>query len=124
MREGPDVLIFFHERSAAGLDVKNQRIDSLRQFLAHDGSTDQIWTLDRSGDVAQRVELSVRGSNFGSLANHGAAAGFKNAAEFRDRQIHVEAGDGLKLVERAASMAESAAADHGHDQTACRHERG
>src|ERR1700731_1053166 len=40
-------------------------------------------------------------------------ANAEDAAKILEREIHVETGDGFELVERAASVAEAASADHG-----------
>src|SRR4029077_11385199 len=46
-----------------------------------------------------------------------ASAFFENAAKFVELEIDVETGDGFKLVERAATVAEAASADHRHVET-------
>ena len=48
----------------------------------------------------------------------------ENAAELSQRQIDVEAGDGLQLVQRAAGVAEPAPADHGDGHAGCGNHRG
>ncbi len=83
----------------------------------------KIRALDGSSDIAQSVEFAVGGSDLGSLANHGAAAGSENAAKLGKRKVHVESGNGFQFVERAAGMSEAAAADHGNDQAAGRDQR-
>ena len=79
---------------------------------------------DRGGDVAQRVELAVGGNELGGLADHGHA----DAAELRgiggEREVDAETRDGLKFVEGAAGVAETAAAHHGHGHAAGGDERG
>ena len=66
------------------------------------------------GDIAQGIKFLIGGSDFRSLADQRASALFEHAAKFGERKIHVEAGDGFKLVERAAGVAEPAPADHRH----------
>src|SRR5205814_2178348 len=66
---------------------------------------------------AQCVKLSVGGRDLGSLADHGTAAGAQNPAKLSDREIYIEARDGFELVQRAAGVAESAAADHRNNQS-------
>src|SRR5262249_51320560 len=109
------VFFLLHECARAGFDVEHQRIDALREFFAHDGSADEEWALNGSGDVAQCVELAVGRSNLSRLPDHRAPTSFEDFAESRDGQIHVEAGNRFKLVERTARVPESTAADHGHD---------
>jgi len=60
-----------HKGSGAGLYVEHERIRAFGEFLALDRGADQIWTLDRAGDVAQGVQLAIRRSHFFGLANHG-----------------------------------------------------
>ncbi len=108
------VFLLFHERAVAGFYVEHQRVNSLRHFFAHDGGGDQVGAFDCGGDVAQGVELFIGGRDFGGLADQGAMSQRERAAEFCELQIYVEAGDGFQFVERAAGVAEAAAADHGH----------
>src|SRR4029077_7528543 len=105
--------LLLHERALAGFYVEDQRVDSLGHFFAHDGGTDEIRAFDGGGNVAKGVEALVGGHDFGSLADEAATASLEDAAKIFEREIHVEGGDGFELVERAASWAEGAAADHG-----------
>ena len=72
----------------------------------------------------ERVELAVGGHEFGGLADHGHA----DAAELRgvagEREVDAEPRDGFELVERAAGVAEAAAAHHRHRHAAGGDERG
>ncbi len=43
----------------------------------------------------------------------------EHAAKLAQRQIDVEAGDGLQFVQRAAGVAKPAAADHGNSDAGC-----
>ena len=81
--EEGSVFLVFHERARAGFHVEHERIDSFRQFLAHDGRADQVWTLDRAGDVAEGVEFAIGGSDLGGLADHGAAADVRAGDEIQ-----------------------------------------
>jgi len=117
------VLFALHESAGAGFHVEHERVDAFGELLAHDGGADQIRAFDRAGDVAQRIELAVSGRDFGGLSDHGAAASGEHTAEIGDGKIHIEAGNCFELVERAAGVTESAAADHGNGYTGSGSER-
>ena len=53
------------------------------------------------------------GTMRGGLADEGGSALFEGVGKLREVELGVEAGDGFELVERAAGVAEGAAADHG-----------
>ena len=108
------ILFALHKRAGTGLHVEHQRVNAFRKFLTHDRSADQMRTFDGASHVAQRVEFAISWCDFRRLADHGAATGFQYAAKFRDGKIHVEAGDGLKLVQGSSGMSEAATADHGN----------
>ena len=71
---------------------------------------DQRDDVDRRGDVAERVELLVGGDEVGGLADDREADLAHLRDELVDRELDAEAGDRLELVERAAGVAEAAAA--------------
>jgi hypothetical protein len=79
--------------------------------------------LDRAGDVAQRVELLVGGSDLGRLADQRAADPLHAAAQLVERETGPEAGNRLELVERTARMAEAAPRHHRDGRAARRRER-
>ncbi len=114
---------FFHECARAGLHVKHERVSAFRQFLAHDRCANEIWTLDGSGDVAQRIQFSVSRRDFFSLTNHAAATSLQNAMKLWYRQTYAKSGNGFEFIERASRMAKSAATDHGDKETAGRYKR-
>ena len=62
-----------HERAAAGFDVKDQPVQSCRQFLGQDRRTDQIDRGDRRGHIADRIEPLVGGGDAARGADDGAA---------------------------------------------------
>src|ERR1700728_27589 len=98
------VFFILHECAGTSLYVEHERIDSFRKFLAHDGCADKIRTLHGSSHIAQRVKFAIGGSDFRGLANHRATTGRKHAAKLSDGKIHIEAGNGLKLIERASGV--------------------
>ena len=119
-REVCGVLGSFHKCAGAGFHIEHESVNSFGKFLAHDRSANQAGAFDRTGHIAQGVHFLIGGRNFRRLANQGAATGIENAAEPVEREVHVKAGDGFELVERAAAVAQSPAADHGYAQTASR----
>ena len=99
-----------HERAVADLDVEHDRVGAGGDLLRHDARRDQRHVVDRRRDVAQRVELLVGRHEIRRLADDREA----DVAHLRDelvrRQLDAEAGNRLELVERAARVAEPAAA--------------
>lgn len=63
--------------------------------------------------VAEGVEDAVGGDDLGGLAYEGGSAFLESVEELGEVELGVEAGDGLELVECAASVAERAPRDHG-----------
>src|ERR1700691_3555541 len=83
LREENCVFLFFHKCPRTSLHVQHEPISAFCQFLAHDRSANEIWTLDGCGDVAQRVQFSVSRGDFFSLTNHAATASLQNALKLR-----------------------------------------
>ncbi len=113
------ILFALHEGTGAGLHIEHERIDALREFLAHDRRANQIRTLDGAGYVAQGVEFSIGGSDFCGLADHGAPANFEHPSELSHRKVHIESGNGFELVERPAGVAQTSSADHRDNDAGC-----
>ena len=101
---------FLHERAGAGLHIEHQRIDALSDLLAHNRRADQRRTLHRSRHIAQRIHLLVSRDNLFRLPNQHHSASGEHLAHSVRREIYVEAGNRLELVERAASVPEAASA--------------
>ena len=96
------VSFLLHESAGAGFHIQHQSVDPFGDFLAHDRCADQRRTLDRAGHVAQRVHLFVGRHDLLRLPHqHHSAIGTRNSFE---------------LVERAASVAKAASADHRYEQ--------
>ncbi len=112
------ILFALHKCARANFHVQYQGVDPLCELLAHDGAANQGRALDRARDIAESVELLVGWGDFRCLANEGATASAEHAAEVHEREVDVEARNGLQLVERAAGVTESSAADHRHAQPA------
>jgi len=93
LREENCVFLLFHERPRTSLHVQHERISAFSQFLAHDRSADEIWTLDGCGDVAQRVQFSVSRCDFFGLTNHAATASLQDAMKLWYRQSYTKSGD-------------------------------
>ena len=100
-----------HERAVADLDVEHDRVGAARDLLRHDRGRDQRQDVHRRGHVAERVELLVgraRGRRSGRRSR--ARPSSPGSTNWSMRELDVEAGDRLELVERAAGVAEPAAA--------------
>src|SRR5262249_45419595 len=106
------IRLALHEGARTGLYIKQQCVDSLRQFLAHDRRTNQIWTLHSRSHVAQSIKLAVCRGDLRSLSDHRAPTYLEHAVKLRNGQVHIKPRNRLKLVERAARMAKAAATDH------------
>src|SRR6202011_3165756 len=103
------VVVGLHECSAAGLDVENEGVEGLGEFLAHNAGGD-----------------AVGGDEGGGLADEGGSAGLEGIEELLEGELGVEAGDGFEVVQGAAGVTERTTADHGHADAgdAFRRERG
>ena len=116
--EADGIFFALHERAGTGFDVEDQRVNAFGKLLAHDRGADETDIFDGGGDIAQGVDFLVGRSDFRGLADQAHAAFAENVAEFLEREIDVEAGDGFELIERAAGVAEAAAADHRNGEAA------
>src|ERR1700676_1718980 len=113
--------IFFalHKGAGTSFNIENESVDAFGKFFAHDGGADEADIFDGGGRVAEGVDFFVGRGDFRGLANEAHTAFAENAEKFFEREIHVEARDGFEFVERAAGVAETAAADHGNSEPAC-----
>jgi len=106
-----------HEGSGADLDVKDERVEALGEFFAHDAGGDEEGRFDGAGVVAEGVEDAVGGDDGRCLADESGAALSENVAHLRERELGIEAGDGFEFVQRAAGVTEAPPADHGDDDS-------
>ena len=116
--EANGIFFAFHEGTRAGFDVEDESVDAFRKFLAHDRSADETDIFDRGSNIAERVDFFVGRGDFRGLADEAHAAFAQNTDEFFERKIYVEAGDGFEFIECATSVAQAAAANHGHRKAA------
>lgn len=112
--------IFFalHEGAGARFDVENESVNTFGKFFTHDGRADESDIFDGGGGVAEGVDFFVGWRDFGGLADKAHAAFTENTAKFFEGEIHVEAWNGFEFIERAAGVAEAAAADHRNGEAA------
>src|SRR5205823_10523859 len=68
--------------------------------------------------IPQRIHLLVSRDNLFRLPNQHHSASGEHLAHSVRREIYVEAGNRLELIERAASVPEAASADHRYQQAA------
>ena len=108
--EAPRVVDRLHERAVADLDVEHDRLRARGELLRHDRRGDQRELVDGRGDVAQRVQQLVGRDEVAGLADDRDADVPHLRDELVHRQLDAVAGDRLELVERAAGVAEAAAA--------------
>ena len=126
LRELARVFDRLHERAVSDLDVEDDRVGAGRDLLRHDARRDQRDIVDRRRHVAQAVEQLVRGNEVRALADDGEADLTYLLQELIGRQLDAKPGNGLELVQRAARVAEPAAAHlaerhaaGGDDRTDC-----
>ena len=113
-----------HEGAGADLDVQHQRAGAFGDLLAHDRRGDHRDRLDGAGDVAQGVELAVRGRQIRrGRTDHRADRARVAAIISRRAERRPPAGDRLHLVERAAGVTEAAAGQLRHRGAAGRDQR-
>src|SRR5258707_673965 len=98
-----------HEGSRTHLHIEHQRIDPLRELFAHDRAGDQGNTVDRAGDVAQRVQFLVRGRQGICLADQAGTDVPNEPSKFPGGKIDLKTGNRLELVPRAAVMSQATA---------------
>ena len=101
------LVLAFHERAGADLDVEDERAGSLGDLLGHDRAGDERDGLDRPGDVAQRVEPAVRRSQAGPGGADDAADAGQHGERLGRGQPGAETGDRLELVQGAAGVPEA-----------------
>src|SRR5262249_16039799 len=116
--------LLLHEGARAGLHIKDQRVDTFSQLLAHDRRTDERGTLYRSGDVTQGVHLLVRGHDAGRLPYEAHTTLLQNLAHLLCGEIYVETRDRFEFVEGAAGVPQATAADHRHPNATSRSDGG
>ena len=122
--ERQGVFLAFHEGPFAKFHIEDQRVDSFRQFLAHDTGANKWDALDRAGDIPQGVKFAIRGHDLRRLANHRDANFFENGAKFGHAEHDAEAGDGFQFIERPAGVTKTSTAHHRNFEATSRRERG
>ncbi len=104
-----------HEGAAAHLHVQHQGLQAGRALLAQDAGGDQGYAVHRGRQVADGVQAPVGRGQGVAGADDGAAGGLQRGHQARSAGLAAVAGQGFELVQRAAGVAQAAAADHGHD---------
>ena len=104
------ILERLHEGAVADLDVEHDRVRPARDLLRHDRRRDQRHDVDRRRHVAETVELLVGRDEIVGLADDREPDVPHLLDERVDGEVDGEPGNGLELVERAAGVAEPAAA--------------
>ena len=110
LRELARVVDGLHERPVADLDVEHDRVGAGCDLLRHDARGDQRHVVDGRGHVAQPVEQLVGRDEVRGLPDDREPDLPHLLEELVLRELDPETGDRLELVERAAGVAETAAA--------------
>ena len=108
------------EGARAGLHVHHEALEAGGELLGEDGGDDERQALDGGRRVAQGVQAPVGGRHLARLPDDRAARLGDGAPQVGLAGRRVVAGDRLELVQRAARVAEAAAADHRHGAAAGR----
>ena len=111
----------FHECPAAALDVQDDDVRARGELFGHDAADDERDGLNSGGHVAQGVEFFIRGVQVCRLPGDGKADLLHLAQKALLVQGAGEAGEALKLVQRAAGVAEAAPGHFGHPDAAAGH---
>ena len=98
-----------HECRHAELHIQHQGVEALGELLGEDGSHDERNRGHGRRHVAQGVESFVGGDHARGLAADDAADGLHDFGNALGRGQALEAGNGIKLIERAASDTEATA---------------
>ena len=113
-----------HERARAGLHIEHERVDPFRQLLAHDRSANQYGLSTVAGNVAQRINFFIRRRDLAPSARSIAQPHSRSTARnSSSERLTSKSGNRFQLVERAAGVAEPAAADHRHVKPGRRDDR-
>ncbi|CAB4966772.1 unannotated protein [freshwater metagenome] len=123
LSEQPRLRRVGHESTRPGLHVEHQSPGAFGDLLAHDARCDERDRLDRAGHIAQRIELLVGGGEARASRADDAAGGTQHFEHLIVREVRPPAADRLELVERAAGMAQAAAAELRHGSAARRDDR-
>ena len=110
LRELARVVDGLHERPVADLDVEHDRVGAGCDLLRHDARGDQRHVVDGRRHVAQPVEQLVGRNEIRGLPDDRKPDLPHLLEELFLRELDPETGDRLELVERAAGVAETAAA--------------
>ena len=100
-----------HEGTRSDLDVEDESFGAFGDLLRHDRGGDERNAVDRRGGVAQCVELLVRRCQAGARGADDSAQVLELVEDGLIAQARLPAGNGLKLVQGSAGVAEAAAGE-------------
>jgi len=112
-----------HDRAVAALHVEEDSRGARGELLPEDAGHDERPALDRPRHVAERVELSVRGSQLVALPRDHDADAPHLSGELVRGQRGPESRNGLQLVPGSAGVPQAPPHDHRDRGAAGRHER-
>ncbi|MNN46819.1 hypothetical protein D3C81_1612160 [compost metagenome] len=109
MSECLGIIGCFHKCACSSLHIKHDGIRACCNLLAHYGACDQRNRINRSRNIPQSIQLLVCRCDVAGLSNHGNLVIIHEIREFFLRNLHVEALNGFKLVNRTSGMSKPAA---------------
>ncbi|MNS91468.1 hypothetical protein D3C72_1255610 [compost metagenome] len=104
MSECLGILGGLHKCACSSLHIKHDRIRACCNLLAHNGACDQRNRVNRSRNIPQCIQLLVRRRDITGLTNYGNLVIIHEIREFFLRNLHVEALNSFKLVNRTSGM--------------------
>ena len=108
------------ESAAAALHIQHQALQAGSELFAEDAGGDQRHALHRGREVTDAVQPLVCRRQGGRSTHDGAAGGAQRGHQSGSVRVHVVAAQGFHFVQRAACVAQAAAADHRHHTAAGR----
>ena len=100
----------FHKRPAAHLYIKDNGMRTGSKFFAHDTRCNERNTVNRRGQITQRIHYLIGGSKIAGLSDNGNSDFFDLFHEILRRERGLVPRDRFEFINRSAGVTESPAA--------------